>query len=402
MKKNLAIIFGGRSVEHEISIISGIQLTESVDRNKYNVIPVYIAHNGRWYSDNKLLDKSFYKGMPESLNNINEVTLFPYPGQKGLTIVNKKSGLSKLFGSSDETIPVDVFLPVFHGDFGEDGCIQGLFELADIPYASCNVMASAVSMNKQICKLALNSAGIPVLPSVVVEKHKALKDLSAARDHILSQPSLNKFPLFVKPVHLGSSIGINKAKDEKSLDTALIEAFKYDSHAIVEPCVTELMEINVSVKDGDPPVASVTEIPVPSEEFLSFEDKYMRGGSKKTGEGSKSGGASEGMAGLTRIIDPQDLDAAIKQQVVGYALKAFEVLECSGVGRFDFIMDNATGQLYFNELNPIPGSMAFYLWAKCKPPVLYTQLINDIVERAFEVKSRKTALIRDLGFKAMR
>lgn len=398
MKKNLAVLFGGRCVEHEISIISGIQLIESVDQNRYNVIPVYIAQNGRWYSDNKLLDKIFYKGLPDNLYTINEVTLFPYPGQTGLTILSKKSGLSKLFGSSDEILPVDVFLPVFHGDFGEDGCIQGLFELADMPYASSNVMASAVAMNKQICKLALSAAGIPVLPSVVVEKHAALKNLAATRDRIISNPALSKFPLFVKPVHLGSSIGINKAKDEKSLDTALIEAFKYDSHVIVEPCVSEIMEINVSVKDGDPPVASVTEIPVASAEFLSYEDKYMRGGGKKTGESS----GSQGMAGLTRIIDPQDLDPNLKKLVIDYALKAFAILECSGVGRFDFIFDISKNELYFNELNPIPGSMAFYLWAKNKPPVLYTQLINDIVERAFEVKGRKTALIRDAGFKAMK
>ncbi len=207
-------------------------------------------------------------------------------------------------------------------------------------------------------------------------------------------PGLQHFPLFVKPCHLGSSIGISIANDLPSLNAALAKVFRYDDEAIIEPCVTKLLEINVAVMDGEPPLASVVEIPIASEQALTYEDKYLRNNSKVSG-------GSQGMAGLTRLIDPKDLDPAIKQKVTDYALKAFQLLGCSGVGRFDFIFDLSSNQLYFNELNPIPGSLSYYLWEKSQPPLLYTELIHRLIANAQCRKAQRLALQRDLGFKAL-
>ncbi|HQH28165.1 MAG TPA: D-alanine--D-alanine ligase, partial [Oligoflexia bacterium] len=289
-------------------------------------------------------------------------------------------------------------LPAFHGQFGEDGCIQGLFELADVPYAGCGVLSSAAAMNKYHCKCLLHAHGIPVLPAAVVPKAAAQSGLNKVLAQIYGTKGLEEFPLFVKPGNLGSSIGVSRAKDETELNAALAKVFELDNEAIVEPCVVNLLEINVSVLEGDKgPEASVVEIPVASAGVLTYEDKYMRQGKGKKG----SGRSVQGMAGLTRVIDPEDLAPEIKAAVVRFALEAFRILGCAGVVRFDFMLDLDTNQLYFNELNPLPGSMAHYLWVKSKPPVLYTELLTRIIEGACRRKALSAGLKRDLGFRAL-
>lgn len=366
MKKRLAVLFGGRSVEHEISVITALQLMEAVDTTRYEVIPVYVSQQGPWYTGDALLKKSFYPQLPEALTEVEEVTLLPKPGIGGLMA----------FGAG-AVIAVDVCVLAFHGTYGEDGCIQGLCELADLPYTGCSVLSSAVCMNKAQSKMIARDQGIPVLPFTLAERSDARKDLAGLRERIVRTSGLDAFPLFVKPCHLGSSIGVGVAHDMTGLDTALARVFQYETTAIIEPCVTELMEINVSVLGGEEPEASVVEIPVASGELLSYEDKYLRGGSKAKGQPS-----SQGMAGLTRVIDPQDLDPQIKADVIRYGLQAFQVLECSGVARLDFIYDLQKEQLYFNEINPIPGSFSFYLWDKSAPALFYPELIDQLVEQA--------------------
>ena len=383
-KLQMAVMFGGRSAEHEISIITGLQAIQAIDPCRYDVIPVYIATSGKWYTGDALLDKAFYKGMTHKLSQVKEVALIPDPSIRGLTV---------LYDKSLKSIPLDVCFLAFHGQYVEDGCLQGLLELADIPYTGCGVMASAVAMDKYQCKLFFKAHGIPVLPAALVARKMAAKSLRDAKEHIFSHPDLKNFPLFVKPNSLGSSIGIAVARNEQELDRALAKAFQYDDAAIIEPFLSPIMEVNVSVLDGDPPVASVVEIPVPAEEgALTYEDKYLRGGSKSSG--------SQGMAGLTRIIDPPDLDDKYRKAVIDHALKGFSLLRCSGVARLDFMVDLTTGTLYFNELNPIPGSLAFYLWEKSHPPLLYTELVDKMVARALLRKEEQLSLHRNLGFKA--
>ena len=387
-KKNLAVLFGGRSVEHEISVITALQLMNVIDVTQYNIIPVYIAQTGRWYVGDNLLEKSFYRRLPNSLTEAQEVALLPIAGSKGLTYQGNRQ---------NELCPIDIYFLAFHGTFGEDGCIQGLLEMADAIYTGCGVLPAALGMNKYQCKMMLKAAGIPVLPAVMIDRRDAQKSLAAVREQIFATPGLEHFPLFVKPCNLGSSIGIGVAKDEATLNACLVNTFRYDSHAIVETCVKEIVEINISVLDDDEITASVIEMPISLSGVLTFEEKYLRDdGGKKTG-----GSESQGMASLSRIIDPPDLNPELKEAALGYAKKAFKVLGCSGVSRIDFIIDASCDELYFNEINTLPGSLSFYLWMKSSPPLVYTELLNRIIRQAEKRQVTKLALKRQEGMKAL-
>jgi D-alanine-D-alanine ligase len=387
-KETVAVLFGGLSAEHEISIITALQAIHAMDFSRYKMVPVYISTNGKWYTGDALLDKTFYRNFSENIKKVQEVTLLPDPAIGGLTVFPRK-------GEKIENIPVDIYFLAFHGQYGEDGCVQGLLELADAVYTGCGVIASAVAMHKYLCKMYLQAHGIPVLPAALVRREKAANVLTEVRSQIRKVPGLENFPLFVKPCHLGSSVGLSLATDERTLNAALAKAFKYDDEAIVEPYVEDLLEINVAVLDGDPPIASVVEVPLASSgHTLTYEDKYMRG-SKASAE------TKEGMASLSRIIDPKHLDPVLKQQVSDYAIQGFSLLNCSGVGRFDFMYDRKTECLYFNELNPIPGSLAYYLWEKSHPRLIYTEMIERIFKRAKERKHQKLALQKDIGFKVL-
>lgn len=405
-KKSVAVMFGGRSTEHEISIITALQVIEAMDVVKYRAIPVYIAPSGKWYTGDALLKRDFYKGMPGTLTEVQEVTLLPVPGVGGLTVLaskSKKTGGFSLFGGgkkddADEVIPVDIFFPCFHGSYGEDGCIQGLLELADVTYTGSDLLSSAIAMSKYHCKKFLESHGIPVLPSVLLSRDSLSPgaDLTPLRNQVLSTEHFDKFPLFVKPANLGSSIGIAKATDNASLDSAMLQAFKYDHQILVEPCLDNKLEINVSIMDDVQPKISVVEIPVSEAgEELTYEDKYIRAGGKKGGQ------IAQGMAGLSRVIDPTDLDADIKNAAQEHAKNAFRYLGCAGVARIDFMLDLNTNKLYFNEINPLPGSLAFYLWSHTKPAVLFTDLIGTMIERAITNRQKKSVLVREIGFHAL-
>jgi D-alanine-D-alanine ligase len=395
MTTQLAVLFGGRSVEHEISVITALQAIDALDPTRFSAIPVYISQNGRWYTGQQLLSRAFYRGLPDCLNQLDEVTVLAQPGIGGLTVLSPANSEPDSQGEALKAIPVDVYLLAFHGQYGEDGCIQGLLEMADATYTGCGVYSSAVAMDKFGCKAILRDQGIKVLPGALIERGDARKNIAECRAGIIKTPGLERYPLFIKPNHLGSSIGIGKASDAASLDAALANAFKYDTQAIVEPCLEHMFEINVSVADGDPPIASVVEIPVASDGALTYEDKYIRGGAKKTGD------SSSGMANLTRVIDPQDLAQSLKDQVITSALKAFKILGCSGIGRFDFIVDKTTGQIFFNELNPIPGSLSFYLWVKSHPARLYTEMLSGMIERAQIRAGEKASLQRSIKFRAL-
>jgi D-alanine-D-alanine ligase len=397
-KKNIAVLFGGRSVEHEISVITALQLINVLDVTQYTPIPVYIAQSGRWYVGERLLEKSFYRGLPGSLGQVQEVALIPIAGSKGLTVMGGARGLFGWGNSTEQIMPIDVYFLAFHGTFGEDGCIQGMLEMADATYTGCTVLPAALGMNKYKCKKALAAAGIPVLPAAVVDRTVAQKSLSEVREQIFATPGLETLPLFVKPCNLGSSIGIGVAKDLPSLDGCLVNTFRYDSQAIVEPCVKNIVEINVSVVgDESGVIASVVEMPVSLSGVLTYEEKYLRDdGAKKTGDSE-----SQGMASLSRIIDPPDLNPELKQAGIDYAKKAFQTLGCSGVSRIDFIIDADSDQLYFNEINTLPGSLSFYLWMKSHPQLVYTELLNRIIQQAEKRQSTKLSLKRQEGMKAL-
>lgn len=384
-KLNVGVLFGGRSVEHEISIITALQLIKALDTEKYTVLPVYITPEGVWYAGSVLLDRDIYRSFNPKDLKLKEVTLLPKPGVGGLTEVR-----------SGKVLPVDVFLPAFHGDFGEDGCIQGLFELAGVIYTGSGVAAAAISMDKYLCKSVLRDHGIPVLPSAVVRKEEIQGDFVSLVRKIAKTPGLDDFPFFVKPCCLGSSIGISRARNERELGVSLVRVFRHDSLAIVEPLLEDMFEINVSVlRTGDGSVrASVVEVPHSDSGTLSYEEKYMRGGGKK-------GARSEGMAALIRSIDPESLDQSLKDSVINIAIRAYTLLGCAGVVRFDFMHDNLTGQLFFNELNPLPGSLAFYLWVESTPRLLYTEVLDEIITASIRRKGVEVGLEKEIGFRAL-
>ncbi len=359
-----------------------------MDCQLYQPLPIYITQEGRWYTGKTLLDRSFYqrlaRGDLTALTEVEEVTLLPKPGVGGLTRLRK-----------GPVIPVDVFALTTHGQYGEDGCLQGLLELTDIPYTGCDVTTSAVAMNKDLCKTVLKEAGIPVIPGALVSRDEVRHNLVRVRHRLLATPGLEKWPLFIKPCHLGSSVGISRADSPESLDRALAHAFRFDSQALVEKCITDILEINVSVMERDNDiVSSVVEIPLAAG-ALTYEDKYLRHG------GTKGRSLAAGMATLARVIDPVDLDPQLKTDTIDHACHAYRRLGCGGIVRFDFIVDRATHQLYFNELNPLPGSMAYYLWEKNRPQQLYTDSISQMIVQAEARKAEQRSLDRNFGFHAL-
>lgn len=388
-KKKIAVLFGGRSSEHEISIITALQAMQAIDPLAYDILPVYLALDGKWYAGDKLLDKSLYTKFEREKKDLTQVLLPPDPSIRGFVpVVDGEAKLKK------PLVP-DACLLAFHGQYGEDGCVQGLLEMASIPFTGCSVMASSLAMNKTVCKKVAAAEGIPVLPYVEVKRQAAVKAIDAAAEDVERRLGADSYPYFVKPVHLGSSIGISKARDRNALKVSLAKAFQFDEKALVEKCVTKIMEINVAVIDTDPVCASVVEIPISSGEALSYEDKYMRGG-------SKTADASQGMASLQRIIDPADLSPELKNRAREYAIKIYEAIGAKGISRLDFILDLNDDTLYFNEINPIPGSLAFYLWERSSPRLLYPDLIGHLIDSAIKRAALKESLVPLVGFKALK
>jgi D-alanine-D-alanine ligase len=385
-RKQVGVFFGGRSVEHEISIITALQLISAMDTRFFEPIPVYIDQSGCWYTGAPLLNREFFLSFGQRKNELTEVTIIPKPGVGGLTRVSK-----------DGVIPIDIALLAFHGRYGEDGSFQGLLEMAGIPYTGCGIAGSSIAMDKAHCKAILQSRKIPVLPGCSVTNEMCRTNFQKTLLWTTSRPGLEQFPLFVKPVSLGSSVGISRAQTYEELGSSLAKVFKYDPVALVEPCVENLLEVNISVMGGETPSPSVVEIPVATNGALSYEDKYMRGGKGK----NDPAGSAGGMAALSREIDPPGLSKRMKSKITEYALEAFRALDCGGVVRFDFMIDCNDDSIYFNELNPMPGSFAFYLWNETNPPVFYTELITKMILEGEERFLRRSYRTLDFGFKAL-
>ncbi|MGI6150683.1 MAG: D-alanine--D-alanine ligase family protein [Christensenellales bacterium] len=375
MKKNVAVLFGSRSVEHDVSIVTGIQLIENIDREKYNVIPVYIAKDGEWYTGQKLCDISFVREFDKNAKEIKRVYLPPAPGNRGLLTHPASGGL---FGrGKQECIPVDVFIPALHGLHGEDGTIQGLLELADIPYTSAGVVGSAAGMDKYVMKCAFKGAGVPVVEGVVFNRDEWEHDPDAVANWLEEEVG---YPMFIKPANLGSSIGINRADDREKLLFAVTVAAPYDRRIIAEQAIVENIEINCSCMGfGGDVTPSVCEQPISWGELLDFSAKYLSGG--------KTGSASTGMASLNRMI-PAPISDELTNKVQDLSVKIFKTLDCKGVVRIDFLYDTKNDKLYANEINTIPGSFAFYLWEPLGIP--YSELIDRLIAYA-EVAHREKA-----------
>ncbi len=370
-KKNLVIAFGGISPEHEVSVITAMQASAALSSSEYNLVPLYISKSGRWFTGKSLLELESFKDLKE-LEKGCIPCLFTHNDLGQTTLKTNKDG----FFSKSESFPVYAVLCAFHGSGGENGAFQGVCETYNVPYTGSGVMGSSVGMDKVTAKALCESAGIKVTEGTdFFEKEWVENEI-----RLIEKCEEPGYPLVVKPVHLGSSIGVEVVKNREQLTMAVETAFRYDAHLLVEKAVNPLMEINCSVL-GTPQacISSVCERPLGKEELLSFKDKYM----------SESG--SKGMASASRVI-PADIDEKLSDQLRTASKTIFRLFGCSGVARLDFLVNSNTGEYYFNEINTIPGSFSFYLWKESG--FSFRDLLNEMIAIALEQHKEKNGRIQ--------
>ncbi|MBE6679196.1 MAG: D-alanine--D-alanine ligase [Ruminococcaceae bacterium] len=363
MKIQLGVMFGGNSTEHEISIISAVQAMLSLNREKYDVIPFYITKDSRFYTGDALFEIKNYKDIPALLKTCTEVTLIKENDVAAIYKLPLSTFGKKRIGT------VEVAFPIVHGTNTEDGVLAGYIEMLGLPYVGCDVASSALGMDKFAMKAIFKEYGIPVLDSKIY----TTPDYESGEELIKKIEVAFTYPVIVKPVNLGSSIGISVAADREALVKSLDTAFSFAEVVLVERAITNLREINCSVLgDRFSAEASECEEPVSGDEILSFEDKYI--------SGAKSGGA-KGMASVKRKI-PAPISPEMREEIRQMAVKAFKALGCSGVSRIDFMIDCDENKVYLNEINTIPGSLSFYLWEPLG--VKYCDLLDRMIDLAMK------------------
>ena len=373
MKTKVGVFFGGRSVEHEISVISALQAINAFDSEKYDVVPVYISKQGKWFTGDALLDVKNYKDLKSLETKVEEVFMKPVYGDYKLYRENIKGGI---FSKKDPVVSeLHIAFPVLHGSHGEDGMFQGLIETIGIPFVGCDTLSSANGMDKITMKMILSESGIPVVDYIWFTDREWLGN----RESIDKKIEENlEYPVIVKPANLGSSVGISKASDRKELDRAIENAIRFSSRIIVEHMVQDMMEINCSVLgDADHRESSVCEEPIKHKDFLTYDEKY-------------GGGGKAGMQASQKKI-PADIPDETSSKIKSLASETFRVLACNGVSRIDFMIDKETGDIFVNEINTIPGSLSYYLWEETG--VSFKELIDKLISLALKRKrdiDRKT------------
>jgi D-alanine-D-alanine ligase len=375
--KTIAVIFGGQSTEHDVSIVTALssiikplQLTK-----QYEVVPIYIAKDGSWYWDEKLNDIQLFQS--------GDINTFMQKAPKvhllfddGLTIVK-----SSQFAGRKQYKKIDIVFPAMHGTHGEDGDLMGLLEMAGVAYVGCGVSASAIAMDKVLCKLIVEAYQIPT------PKMQFISSSDLERSPTSFVTAVNQqltYPLFVKPAHLGSSIGITRVTDKSGLMNALEVAAHYDDKVIVEEAVQNLVEVTLPIMGNDDPIPAFLEQPLlKTEDFFDFETKYMQGG-----KGGKKGGKAGGAQGYSTI--PAALPEDIYAKAVTTGLAVYKAIGCTGTARVDMLIDSATGVVYFNEVNPLPGGLYAHNWQQ--KGVSKVQLVTDLVQYALERHAKRSKL----------
>jgi D-alanine-D-alanine ligase len=398
-KTRIGVIFGGKSGEHEISLISAQSVMRAIDRERYQVVPIGITKDGRWLTtgDPLAVLTGGHITMPKLLSGetiIDAEHLASEPGEQlplDLTLVESEAGQEPeaegpqpetrqpvlraseirdrdlIPGTREAGIPdVDVIFPVLHGPFGEDGAIQGLLELADIPYVGAGVLASAVGMDKVVMKDVFAAHGLPVVPYLAIKRRDWERDPAQVMERIVQEIGL---PCFVKPANLGSSVGISKAHDITELDEALAEAAQYDRKLLVEVAVPQAREIECSVLGNDDPIASVPGEVIPSREFYDYAAKYLDRGEH-----------------ASQLLIPAPIPDELAARVRELAIKAYVALDCAGMARADFMLSRETGQLYAGEVNTIPGFTQISMYPKLweATGISYPELIDRLIDLALE------------------
>ena len=371
--KNLIVAFGGVSPEHEVSVLSAMQVMSSLEDSAYQIIPLYITKSGRWLTGEALKDLSEFKDLKNLEEAANSCAFVKDDIGRTLLKEQHKGGLF----SKPLSFPVYAVVCAFHGSEGENGAFQGVCEMFNVPYTGSGVLGSSVGMDKVKAKQLCEANNIPVTASLDFYE----SDWEQHQKTILGEAELLGFPLVVKPATLGSSIGVKKVDDKEDLIEAVETAFRYDAHLLVEEAIHPLMEINCSVLGtAENCRASVCERPLGTTETLSFEDKYQSGGS-----------AEKGMASADRVI-PADISSELTETIRSMAVHTFKTFDAAGVARLDFLVNANTEEVYFNEINTIPGSFSFYLWDKSD--LNFTQLMEELIDIGIKRHQAKNGRIR--------
>ncbi len=357
-KMNLGVIFGGRSGEHEVSLMSARSVLSVLDPNRYNVIQIGITHDGVWLAGENVLE-ALQSGQTGGLTT---VTILPFPGDGWLYAIDAQGK------TLERLVHLDVVFPVLHGTFGEDGTLQGLLEMADLAYVGAGVLGSSVGMDKGVFKDVMRTYGVPVLPSLTFTRQQVEGDVDRV---IAAAEAMCPYPFFTKPANLGSSVGVTKCSSRSDLMEGLLDAARYDRRILVEQGLVSPQEIEISVLGNDQPAASLPGEVIPSDEFYSYRAKYIDERSQ--------------------LKIPAPLPVNLIKKIQEIAVRAYQAIDCSGMARVDFLLDRQTDELFVSELNTIPGftkiSMYPKLWEASQLP--YPALVDRLIQLALERKSQR-------------
>ncbi len=369
--QRIAVIVGGLSSEHDVSVLTGLEVLEALDPAKYEGFPVYVGLDGQWWVGDALRERGNYipdAALKRKLTRVSLNVGHAYEG--GRWVLRDVGGGSML--SKPKTFAFDMVIPALHGTWGEDGTLQGVLAAERIPFAGGGVDAMSLTINKMWTLGAAAQAGLPTPPTMIVAKGD---DLDEALDKWRGD-----YPVFIKPNFLGSSIGARVAKTAEDARAALGEVFRLDHAALVQRCVPNLVEYNVAVRrqpDGTV-VTSAIERPLRKEESYTFKDKYLSGDMAS----KLRGGSNPGLVNATRVLHPPELSNGRGEKIRSWAVQLFEALDLAGAPRLDFLCDEKTGELWFNEVNPLPGSFGYFLWEAATPAVGFSQLLDDMLTEA--------------------
>lgn len=356
-KIRVGVIFGGRSGEHEVSLASARSVMNAMDESKYEIVPIGITKEGRWIASGDPL-RALEAGNASASQ---PVALLGDPSQRGLIPLPLASG-----GAGGRMAELDVVFPVLHGTFGEDGTVQGLLELAGIPYVGAGVLGSVLGLDKIAFKDVMRAHGLPIVDDVALKR----KEWDADPDGVMDQIEAKlDYPVFTKPANLGSSVGISKCHNRAGLTAGLAEAARYDRKLLVEAAVPQAREIEVSVLGNDEPIASLPGEIIPSREFYSYESKYINGGDQ-----------------ASKLLIPAPISPEMTAKVRDLAVRAYEAIDCNGMARADFLLSGETGELYISEVNTIPGFTTISMYPKLweASGLAYPELIDRLIELALE------------------
>lgn len=372
MKIKIGVIYGGETVEHEVSVISALQAMNNLNEDKYDIVPIYISKDRIWYTGHMLRDIEFYKEFEDEKKYATKVMLY----KKGKTfLLQRTTGLFR-----KDITDLDVILPVVHGNNVEDGSLAGLLDSIGIPYVGSHVLGGALGQDKVVMKQVMESVNLPIVPYTWFYDSEYLDN----KENILKEIKKIGYPVIVKPATLGSSIGIEVAKNEKDIESKIEDAMEYDTKIVVEKVIENLTEVNASVLGNyEYQKVSPLEEVMGEDEILSFADKYL-------GNAKSKGTASKGMASTSRIV-PARISEKLTKEIQDTAKQVFKVLNLSGVCRVDFLIDNKENKFYVNEPNTCPGSLSFYLWKEAG--MKYSELLDEMISIAikeYKHKNQKT------------